>query len=88
MLFRSVASLLEVAATHNVVTRNGSFFVYGSKKLGNGVANATSTLRVEPALCKEIKDKTYEIAFGNRPRVEAVEEEEDSFDESEEVEGA
>lgn len=79
----SVASLLEVAAEHQVVSRNGSFFVYGGKKLGNGVSNATASLRVDASLCDEIRKKTYEVVFGNKAKVTVKEDDEDSFDESE-----
>ncbi len=82
----TASALLEVAAEHNIVNRNGSFFVYGSKKLGNGLANASATLRTDLTLLDELKKKTYEVIFGTRSNVTVVEDD-DTFDESESADG-
>lgn len=71
----TVSSLLETAVSMKIVNRNGSFFVYGEHKLGNGVANATQTLRNNIELYNEIKKKTYEGIFSGV--TETLEEEDD-----------
>lgn len=81
------SSLVELATEMKVISRNGSFFVYGTKKLGNGMTNAANALRTDPATFDEIKKKTYELAFGTATRKVNEVEEEDTFDESEEDSG-
>lgn len=79
----TAAALVELATEMKVVSRNGSFFVYGSKKLGNGLANAATALRNDLTTYDEIRKKTYEVAFGSVPRKVEETEDEDTFDETE-----
>jgi recombination protein RecA len=79
----TVAALIEVSAEHGIVNKNGSFFVYSGKKLGNGISNATAALRLDQQAYEEIKKKTYEVVFGSKPKVAIKDNDDGSFDESE-----
>lgn len=81
-----VSSLIEVATNCKLLSRNGSFYVYGDKKLGNGLANASAALRNDPVLLEDLRKKTYDIMLGDLANVTKVEEDDshDSFDEDEE----
>jgi recombination protein RecA len=57
------ASLIDVAEGVKVVTRKGSHFRFGDIILGNGLAKASTFLRDNPEISKEIRDKTYGKAF-------------------------
>lgn len=80
----TVASLLEIAVSQKIVTRNGSFFVYGDQRLGNGVANAVNAIRNNTSWLEEIKKKIYEgICCPHSDSVaEDDDEDADSFDET------
>ncbi len=41
------------------MSKSGSFFSYGSDRLGQGRGNAKAHLDENPALAKEIEDKIY-----------------------------
>lgn len=58
----TVASVLDVAANCNIITRNGSFFVYGDVRLGNGFNNAVNFLRANDQMLADIKKKIYDTA--------------------------
>jgi recombination protein RecA len=58
--------LLDLGLEHDIVQKSGSFFSYGSDRLGQGRNNAKSFLRENPAMAKEIETKIYE-AVGMAP---------------------
>jgi len=80
----TVASLLEVASTQKIVSRNGSFYVYGDQRLGNGLANALSTLRSNPKIVDELKTKIYDGICSHNV-VEDECDENDSFDVTDDI---
>lgn len=82
----TASSLLEVAAEHNIVKKNGSFFVYGDNKLGNGAANAAMSLRANKELYESIKKQTYDRirTETNSSFVQTEEDDEDAGFEAEE----
>jgi len=64
-----VASLIDVAQEHKIIDRSGSWYNYGKKKLGNGLAAASAMLQQNPDMVKEIRDKTYGIALGKKEAI-------------------
>jgi recombination protein RecA len=52
--------LLDLGLEHDIVQKSGSFFSYGSDRLGQGRNNAKAFLRENPAMAKEIEEKVYE----------------------------
>jgi recombination protein RecA len=52
--------LLDLGLEHDIVQKSGSFFSYGSDRLGQGRNNAKAFLRENPAMAKEIETKIYE----------------------------
>lgn len=77
------ASLLDVAESFDIITRNKNFIIYDSKNLGNGFLNAVKTIRADTQLYEEIKKKTYE-RMCDKVAESATEIAEDGFDEEEE----
>lgn len=59
------ASLIDVAKKFGIVELKGSSFRYNDQPIGQGLANASQTLRENGELFAEIKSKTYEVAFGH-----------------------
>src|ERR671917_94578 len=51
--------ILDLALENNVVSKSGSFFSYGSERLGQGRNNAKSYLDEHPEIAKEIESKVY-----------------------------
>jgi recombination protein RecA len=51
--------LIDLGLEHNIVSKSGSFFSYGSDRLGQGRGNAKAYLDENPAMAKEIEDKVY-----------------------------
>jgi len=51
--------LIDLGLEHNIVSKSGSFFSYGSDRLGQGRNNAKIHLDENPAMAKEIEDKIY-----------------------------
>jgi recombination protein RecA len=58
--------LLDLGLEHDIVQKSGSFFSYGSERLGQGRNNAKAYLRENPQMAKEIELKIYE-AIGMTP---------------------
>jgi recombination protein RecA len=60
--------LIDLGLEHNIVSKSGSFFSYGSDRLGQGRGNAKAHLDANPAVAKEIEDKIYEaLDLGKQP---------------------
>ena len=49
--------LLDLAAEHNIVEKSGSWFSYGSERIGQGRENAKQFLKDTPAMAQEIEQK-------------------------------
>ena len=52
--------ILDLGIEHNIVAKSGSFFSYGSERLGQGRNNAKAFLDEHPEIAKEIEGKVYE----------------------------
>jgi recombination protein RecA len=52
--------ILDLGIEHNVVAKSGSFFSYGSERLGQGRNNAKAFLDEHAEIAKEIEGKVYE----------------------------
>ncbi len=55
----SSGCLIDLGLEHNIVSKSGSFFSYGSDRLGQGRGNAKAHLDENPEVAKEIEDKVY-----------------------------
>jgi recombination protein RecA len=51
--------LIDLGLEHNIVSKSGSFFSYGSDRLGQGRGNAKAHLDQNPEMAREIEDKIY-----------------------------
>jgi len=69
----SQGELLDKAVDHNIVNKSGSWFSYGSDRLGQGRENARQFLIDNPDIQQEILDKVKE-ALGMTPAPEVAEE--------------
>jgi recombination protein RecA len=65
--------ILDLALENNVVSKSGSFFSYGSERLGQGRNNAKSYLDEHPEMAKEIEGKIYEALGIGPDLVEPIE---------------
>jgi len=52
--------LLQMAVDYSIINKSGSWYNYGTTKLGQGMANVSSLLEDNPELLEEIKLKLYE----------------------------
>jgi len=75
------ADLLDLAAENKVVDRSGSWFTYGSAKLGQGRDRARQFLEENPAVAAEIKEKI--LALKNLSSVAGVAAEAEAASEAE-----
>jgi recombination protein RecA len=55
------SDLLDLAATCNVVTRSGTWYSYGSTRLGQGRENSRQFLRDNPDILGEIREKVLAL---------------------------
>ncbi|MFW6133864.1 MAG: recombinase RecA [Planctomycetota bacterium] len=55
--------LIDLAVTHDVVTKQGAWFSYGDTRLGQGRANAAGFLRDNPDLFEQIKQAVLDKAL-------------------------
>jgi recombination protein RecA len=68
--------LIDLGLEHNIVSKSGSFFSYGSDRLGQGRGNAKAHLDANPAVAKEIEDKIYAALGVNRDLVTPIDRDE------------
>ncbi len=54
------ADLIDLAASFKVLSRSGSWFIYGDTKLGQGRDKARNFLREHPEITAELKEKVME----------------------------
>ena len=59
------ASVLETAAEHNIVKREGAWFSYNDQKIGQGKENACLYLKQNPKILSEIETKTRQAALAS-----------------------
>jgi len=64
----AAASLIDMATEHNIIKKNGSFYIYGDQRIGNGMSKASQALRENTVWQEEIRKKLYEH-FGQLDRV-------------------
>lgn len=76
----TVGSLIDVAADLKIVTRKGNHYSFNDQVLGNGMARATAFLRNDTELEAEIREKTYDKAFGRLVKTEVSAVETDDLD--------
>ena len=57
----NAGELIDIASSHNIVTKSGSWFSYGSDRLGQGRENAKQFLIDNPELNTEIRSKVKEV---------------------------
>lgn len=65
--------ILDLGLEHSIVSKSGSFFSYGSERLGQGRNNAKAYLDSNPEVAKEIEGKVYEVLGVNQDLVEPIE---------------
>ena len=54
-------SIIDAAVANGVITKKGSWFVFGSEQLAQGQTNTTEYLRANPDICNRIIDKIKEV---------------------------
>ena len=59
--------LLDLAVAHKVVSRSGTWYSFGSKKLGQGRERALESLRSSPDLFEQIRKQLWGKLFPDRP---------------------
>ena len=72
-------SIIDAAVANNVITKKGSWFVFGNEQLAQGQTNTTEYLRANPDVCNRVIDKIKEVlpaaaAVKGRPPAAAAEE--------------
>jgi len=65
--------ILDLAIEHNMISKSGSFFSYGSERLGQGRNNAKVYLDEHPEVAKEIEAKIYAALGIGQDLVEPIE---------------
>jgi recombination protein RecA len=70
--------ILDLALEHNVISKSGSFFSYGSERLGQGRNNAKGYLDEHQEVAKEIEAKIYEALDINQDLVAPIEHDEEA----------
>jgi recombination protein RecA len=70
--------ILDLALEHNVIAKSGSFFSYGSERLGQGRNNAKAYLDEHQEVAKEIEAKIYEALGINQDLVAPIEHDEEA----------
>ncbi|MDX6699656.1 MAG: recombination protein RecA [Solirubrobacteraceae bacterium] len=59
----SAGCILDLGLEHDLISKSGSFFSYGSERIGQGRNNAKAYLVENPEVAREIEDKIY-VALG------------------------
>lgn len=70
-----MGELIDLAVTHDIIQKSGSWFAYGGQKIGQGKANVQSFLNENISLATEIEKRVLDAAFSN---IELVESESES----------
>jgi recombination protein RecA len=56
----SAGCVLDLGLENDVISKSGSFFSYGSERIGQGRANAKAYLEEHPEVAQEVEAKVYE----------------------------
>ncbi len=75
-------SLLDAAVRNNFIEKSGSWYSYGSEKIGQGRENAKPFLEKNKNIFSEIENKIKEILFSNKNNA-TLDKEEKTADEAE-----
>jgi recombination protein RecA len=62
----SLASLLDAATKYNLIEKSGSWFSYGTERIGQGRDNAKAFLEKNPAIQAELEEKLRVLMFPNK----------------------
>ncbi len=62
----AAGSLLDAALQHKIIEKSGTWYSYGTEKMGQGRENARQYLENNPEIAKEIEDKLRKIMFPPR----------------------
>jgi recombination protein RecA len=54
-------SIIDAAVANNVITKKGSWFVFGNEQLAQGQTNTTEYLRANPDVCNRVIEKIKEV---------------------------
>ncbi|NLS45579.1 MAG: recombinase RecA [Firmicutes bacterium] len=54
-------TILDMGETHDIITRNGTWYSYGDIKMGQGRENARTFLKENPDISKEVEKKVREL---------------------------
>ena len=65
------ASLLDLAIDNNFIIKTGSWYAFGSEKIGQGRENAKLFLEKNPDIAMEIENKLKKILFPDKIRAES-----------------
>jgi len=76
----SSGCLIDLGLEHNIVSKSGSFFSYGSDRLGQGRGNAKAHLDENPEVANEIEDKVYAALDVSKTTLTAIERDKDDAD--------
>ncbi|TMK42588.1 MAG: recombinase RecA [Actinobacteria bacterium] len=69
----SSGCLLDLGLEHNLISKSGSFFSYGSERIGQGRGNAKAYLDEHPDVARELEGKVYEALGLSRDLVAPIE---------------
>lgn len=65
----TAGSLLDVGVELGVITKQGSFFRYGSEVIGQGRENVKAFLEQHPKIAKEVEDKIRKAAVDGKTKI-------------------
>lgn len=66
-----ISSLIDVAVSAKIITKNGNHFKYGGTTLGNGLTQSANFLRENPKIAEKVREETYSEIFGNIDQAES-----------------
>jgi recombination protein RecA len=69
----SSGCLLDLGLEHDLISKSGSFFSYGSERIGQGRGNAKAYLDEHPDVARELEAKIYEALGLSRDLVAPIE---------------
>src|SRR6201988_2845333 len=73
----SSGCLIDLGLEHNIVSKSGAFFSYGSDRLGQGRGNAKAHLDAKPELAREIEGKTSAALRLDKPPLTPIDRDKD-----------
>jgi recombination protein RecA len=76
----AVASLLDAAIKYNLIEKSGSWFSYGTERIGQGRENVKEFLEKNPPIMAELEEKLRVIMFPGKIKKNKKADEKDSGD--------